>query len=88
MALNQRNLLSLALRNEIVGVEIQTDKGQFIVLSFEEYDSMTHTFTLEVQESSSGDVSIREFSDKFKYEIIETNDKRTPNDRRLKPKKR
>lgn len=85
MESNHRNLMYLALHNDLIGAIIKTDTGNFKVLDFLDYDSMTHIFTLEVQNVENDEVTIRELSDKLKYSILEYPAKRYPNDKRLNP---
>ena len=70
MESSQRNLMYLALHNDLIGVTIRTDEGDFTILDMIDYDSMTHLFTLEVKDDISDEVSIREVSDKLKYDIL------------------
>lgn len=87
MELSQRNLTFLSLRGELIGTTVYTDAGHFKVLELLDYDSMTHTFLLSVQNMDTLIVSNRDFSDKQRY-TVEQNEKREyPNDKRLKPSK-
>lgn len=86
MELSQRNLTFLAFRGELIGTVIITENNKNKILELIDYDSMTHTFTLSIQDVDTLENSIREFSDKQRYDV-ELNDKRDyPNDKRLKPK--
>lgn len=89
MELSQRNLTFLALRGELIGTVIYTDEGEFKVLELLDYDSMTHTFLLNVQDVNNiKEITNRDFSDKQRY-TVEQNEKREyPNDKRLKPNKK
>lgn len=88
MVLNQVNLTFLAFRGELIGSVIHTDKGNFRVLELLDYDSMTHSFTLDVEDVDKGGTSKREFSDKYRYDVEQNSKREYPNDKRLKPKKR
>jgi hypothetical protein len=77
----------LALHNDLIGAEIETSSGDFIVLDLIDYDSMTHLFTLEVKHKSTEEVTIREFSDKLKYPILTYANRPYTNDKRLNPKR-
>ena len=85
MEKRQTNIISLVLCNELIGVSFTTTEGTFKVLQLIEYDSMTHQFILEVQDTNTLDVSVREFSDKLRYEC-ELPKKASPNNKRLNPK--
>jgi hypothetical protein len=78
----------LALHNDLIGAEIETDNGDVKVLDFLDYDSMTHLFALEVQDLNTLEIKVREFSDKLKYNILNYSRKQYLNDKRLNPKRR
>ena len=59
-----KNLLDLALRQELIGAIIHLEDGVKTVEEMIEYDSMTHTFTLKF---TNGD--IQELSDKLRFPI-------------------
>lgn len=87
MESSQRNLMFLALHNDLIGTTIETDEGDFAILDFIDYDSMTHLFTLEVKNVDTDVVSVRELSDKLKYNILNYPRQSYPNDKRLNPKR-
>ena len=91
MASIKNNLINLALKQKIIGSRIfYTDvdgdgvlDASSIIDDFE-YDSMTHTFTLQFDNGE-----IVEFSDKMKYEFEIPNDaviELKPNGKRKKHK--
>jgi hypothetical protein len=77
----------LALHNDLIGATIETDEGDFIILDFIDYDSMTHLFTLEVKNTANNEVSRGELSDKLKYPVKGYAKKSYPNDKRLNPRR-
>lgn len=87
METSQRNLLSLALEQKLIGTIIDADEGQFKILDFIDYDSMTRQFTLQVQNLTTLEVSVREMSDKLKY-TVEYPKRSKPNASRLNPKRK
>lgn len=87
MEQNLRNLMFLALHNDLIGTTIETDSGNFAILDFIDYDSMTHLFTFEVKDVETNEVTVRELSDKLKYNVLDYPNKRYPNNKRLNPKR-
>lgn len=85
MELSQRNLTFLAFREELIGTVIHTEDGKFKVLEMLDYDSMTHSFLLSVNNESANETSNREFSDKCRYNVELATKRQYPNDKRLKP---
>jgi len=81
------SIMNVLLHEALVGAKIYLDDDNddgLIITEFIEYDSMTHTFTLNFS-----DETIREISDKKKYtiEVIESYyDKmsKQPNHKRVK----
>ena len=81
MATVKKNLMDLALRQSLIGAQIVTSEGTKTISEFIDYDSMTHSFTIEF---TNGD--IQEISDKLKFEIvIDANNKakKNPNKKRV-----
>lgn len=86
MEQSQRNLMFLAHNNELIGTIIKTNAGDFTILDYLDYDSMTHTFTFEVQNVNDiDDIRISEFSDKTRYDVMLSKGRRYPNNKRLNP---
>ena len=89
MEQSQRNLMFLAHNNELIGTTVVTDEGNFEILDYLDYDSMTHTFTFEMRNVNDiADTRITQLSDKAKYDVILTNGRKYPNNKRLNPKKK
>ncbi len=88
MELSQRNLMFLAHNQELVGTTIVTEHGEFKVLDYLDYDSMTHTFSFEVQNTDTLEVTCREFSDKSRYDVYLSKRRKYANSTRLTPKRR
>lgn len=88
MGMNQRSLSFLAFKNELENSVIHTSDGVFRVVDFLNYDSMTHSFLLRVENVDTHEISVRECSDKHQYDVEEVQDKERPNKKRLKPKER
>ena len=79
--------MSLALEQKLIGTIIDADEGQFKILDFIDYDSMTRQFTLQIQNLTTLVVSVREMSDKLKYDV-QYPKRAKPNATRLNPKRR
>ena len=75
----------LALRGELINTIVITNDGEYRINELIDYDSLTNNFTLRVQNTTTLVESIREFSDKYRYDVIQSSRREYPNDKRLKP---